>query len=75
MPGGGGSQPPMMIVFRNAYTELPVEWNVRQLGERTNRKHVLYLPSTIINFNRTYNLFSTLMDMQYMSNNFMSASM
>ena len=43
--GGGGSQPPLMIVFHKQYTELPVEWNVRQLGkdsEDTNRLCILY---------------------------------
>lgn len=31
--GGGGSQPPMMLVFHKHYTALDPNWNVRYLGK------------------------------------------
>jgi hypothetical protein len=30
--GGGGSQPPMMLVFHNKYTSMDPIWHVRYLG-------------------------------------------
>ena len=31
--GGGGSQPPMMLVFYNMYTTMDPNWHVRFLGK------------------------------------------
>jgi len=30
--GGGGSQPPMMIVFYRKYTDIDPSWHIRFLG-------------------------------------------
>ncbi|XP_021353559.1 glycosyltransferase 8 domain-containing protein 1-like isoform X2 [Mizuhopecten yessoensis] len=37
--GGGASQPPMMIVFYNQYTEIDPNWHVRYLGWTTRTSY------------------------------------